>query len=116
MRSYALACSQGRAWKLIGLCRSALGSRPRASEDAALRRRLAERARKRSRFGYRRLQVLLPREGYRVNHKRVLRPLFGWQGWASGDRSASGCPASLTRAGPWILCPTRWPGDGAFGA
>jgi putative transposase len=42
-------------------------------DDGALRQRLCELARKRQRFGYRRLAILLQREGQRVNHKRIYR-------------------------------------------
>lgn len=42
-------------------------------EDQRLRTRLRELAEVRRRFGYRRLQVLLKREGWQVNHKRVYR-------------------------------------------
>jgi putative transposase len=65
--------SQRRACGLIGLGRSSLRYRPQPPKDEALGRRLAELARQRGRFGYRRLHVLLRREGYPVNHKRVLR-------------------------------------------
>lgn len=41
--------------------------------DAGLRERLVELARSKPRYGYRRLQVLLRREGERVNHKRLYR-------------------------------------------
>jgi len=41
--------------------------------DEPLRTRLVELAREKPRFGYRRLQVLLRRNGERVNHKRVHR-------------------------------------------
>ena len=41
--------------------------------DVALRERLVELARKKPRFGYRRLHVLLVGGGERVNHKRVFR-------------------------------------------
>lgn len=47
--------------------------RPMGRDDGPLSRRLAELAQERSRFGYRRLHVLLRREGLVVNHKRVLR-------------------------------------------
>ena len=46
--------------------------RPRP-EDPRLRLRLRELAEQRRRFGYRRLQVLLVREGWEVNPKRVYR-------------------------------------------
>jgi len=42
-------------------------------DDAALRDRLKALAHERRRFGYRRLHVLLKREGYAVNHKRLFR-------------------------------------------
>jgi putative transposase len=41
--------------------------------DDELRARLVELAREKPRFGYRRLHVLLSRDGERVNHKRVHR-------------------------------------------
>jgi len=41
--------------------------------DEPLRTRLVELARQKPRFGYRRLHVLLRRNGERVNHKRVHR-------------------------------------------
>jgi putative transposase len=41
--------------------------------DAALRERLVELARKKPRWGYRRLHILLTGSGERVNHKRVFR-------------------------------------------
>jgi putative transposase len=65
--------SQRRACGLIGLGRSTMRYQPRTADDGALRQRLGELARERSRFGYRRLHALLRREGHHVNHKRVLR-------------------------------------------
>ena len=43
------------------------------SNDSGLRERLVALAREKPRFGYRRLHVLLGREGEQVNHKRVHR-------------------------------------------
>ena len=65
--------SQRRACGLIGIHRSTIRYRTRMRDDEALRRKLTELAKERSRFGYRRLHVLLRREGLVVNHKRVLR-------------------------------------------
>ena len=45
----------------------------RLTDDAALRQRLCDLAAERRRFGYRRLDVLLRREGIVVNHKRIYR-------------------------------------------
>src|SRR5262249_54880672 len=57
----------------IGLMRSTLRYEPRREDPADLCSRLRELAMARPRFGYRRLHVLLRREGRRVNHKRVYR-------------------------------------------
>ena len=46
---------------------------PREEKDRVLTTRLCELAEQRPRFGYRRLHVLLKREGQKVNHKRVYR-------------------------------------------
>jgi putative transposase len=43
------------------------------TNDAALRSRLEELAAERRRFGYRRLHVLIRRDGFVVNHKRLRR-------------------------------------------
>jgi hypothetical protein len=43
------------------------------ADDAALRQRMKAIADDRRRFGYRRLHVLLKREGYAINHKKLFR-------------------------------------------
>ena len=43
------------------------------ADDAGLRERMRAIAHERRRFGYRRLHVLLKREGYAVNHKKLFR-------------------------------------------
>ncbi|ARW18457.1 Insertion element IS407 uncharacterized 31.7 kDa protein (plasmid) [Komagataeibacter europaeus] len=45
----------------------------RRSDDATVRGRLREQAAERRRFGYRRLQILLDREGLVMNHKKLFR-------------------------------------------
>jgi len=42
-------------------------------DDGSLRERMKAIAHERRRFGYRRLHVLLRREGHVVNHKRLFR-------------------------------------------
>ena len=66
--------SERRACRVVGVGRSLVRyqSRPR-SEETALRTRLRQLAGERRRFGYRRLHVLLRREGVLVNHKRIER-------------------------------------------
>jgi len=46
---------------------------PSHPDDAALRERMKVLAHERRRFGYRRLHVLLKREGHAVNHKKLFR-------------------------------------------
>ena len=65
--------SQRRACGLIMLGRSTCRYRRRAADDQRLRTRLRELAEERMRFGYRRLTVMLRREGWTVNHKRIFR-------------------------------------------
>jgi len=65
--------SQRRACKLIGADRTSMRYRSRRPDEAVLRARLRELAAQRRRFGYRRLQILLRREGTRVNHKKLRR-------------------------------------------
>src|SRR5271165_1282828 len=65
--------SQRRACGLMDLYRATCRYRKRKSEDQPLRVRLRELAEARRRFGYRRLQIMLEREGWQVNHKRVYR-------------------------------------------
>lgn len=65
--------SERRACRVLAVWRSSWRYRRRRTEDPALRERLRELALQRRRFGYRRLQVLLRREGWAVNHKRIYR-------------------------------------------
>jgi putative transposase len=65
--------SQRRACKAIGADRSSVRYRSRRPDDGAIRVRLRELAATRRRFGYRRLYILLRREGTQMNHKRFRR-------------------------------------------
>ena len=67
------AVSQRRACGLIEIQRSSYYYRSKPRDDEPIRQRLRDLAFSRPRYGYRRLQILLRREGWRVNHKRVLR-------------------------------------------
>jgi putative transposase len=59
---------------VVGIGRSSMRYRPTGRPDEpAVRRRLREPALERRRFGYRRLHVLLAREGVALNHKRIER-------------------------------------------
>jgi putative transposase len=66
--------SERHACRLLKLSRTTKRYQPRASgRNDVLRQRLRELAEKRPRFGCRRLQALLQREGWKVNHKRIHR-------------------------------------------
>ena len=62
-----------RSCGLLSLQRSVFYYRPRRDEQAFLRKRIREIAQTRVRYGYRRIHVLLQREGWAINAKRVLR-------------------------------------------
>ena len=65
--------SQRRSCAALGVARSSCQYRPRRSRDDGLIVKLRELAVHRPRYGYRRLHVLLRRDGFVVNHKRVWR-------------------------------------------
>lgn len=65
--------SERRACKVAGAERMTVRYRSRRPDDPRLRERLLALARERRRFGYRRLHVMLKREGFLVNHKRLYR-------------------------------------------
>ena len=65
--------SERRACVLTGLGRSSYRYRHPRPDEGGLRKRLKELAAERRRWGYRRLTVLLRREGQTVNAKRIYR-------------------------------------------
>jgi putative transposase len=69
----AYGVSERRACRVAGLARATQRYRSVADPQTELRVRLRELAAVRVRYGYRRLWVLLRREGYAVNHKRIYR-------------------------------------------
>jgi len=77
--------SQRRACTAIVAERSSVRYRSLRPDDGAVRARLRELAAIRRRFGYRRLHILLRREGMHLNHKRLPR---------NGSRSAGAVGAS----------------------
>ena len=65
--------SQRRACSVIGADRSSVRYRSHHPDDGGIRERLRQLAAERRRFGYRRLHILLAREGVRLNHKKLRR-------------------------------------------
>ena len=69
----AFEMSERRACRVIGSDRTSVRYQGVRRDDEVLRERLKALAQERRRFGYRRLHVLLRREGHVVNRKRVQR-------------------------------------------
>lgn len=94
--------SERRACGLLERNRASVRYHAQRREDPVLRERLRELAAQRRRFGYRRLHVLLVREQWKVNHKRVYR-LYREEGLAvrrrKRKRAAGGERVPL--AAPW---------------
>ncbi|VFR17255.1 Mobile element protein [plant metagenome] len=62
-----------RACGLVGISRSSFAYESKRMGDVALTERMREIAALKRRYGYRRIHVLLRREGWQTNHKRVWR-------------------------------------------
>jgi putative transposase len=69
----AYEVSERRACSTLGTDRTSVRYRSMRPDDASLRTRLRELAAQRRRFGYRRLHILLTREGLLMNHKKLRR-------------------------------------------
>jgi putative transposase len=69
----AYEVSERRACSVLGADRTSVRYRSSRTDDAAARARLHELASVRRRFGYRRLHILLAREGIIMNHKKFRR-------------------------------------------
>ena len=67
------AATERKACELAHIARSSFRYRANEQKDRELTKKLTELAQEQPRYGYRRLEVLLRREGQVVNHKRVFR-------------------------------------------
>ncbi len=65
--------SERRACRVLGTDRASVRYQATRPDDGVLRDRLKALAQERRRFGYRRLHVMLRREGHAENRKRVQR-------------------------------------------
>jgi putative transposase len=65
--------SERRACRTLDVDRSLVRYQSVRSPDQPVRERLRALAAERRRFGYRRLHILLSREGFHINHKKVRR-------------------------------------------
>ncbi len=75
--------------------------------DAGLRERLVALAREKPRFGYRRLHVLLERQGEVVNHKRVHR-IYREAGLALRRKKRKHCVRVSTPLGVYTAANQEW--------
>lgn len=67
----AYQVSERRACQITGVARPSVTYRRRRPKQEALRLRLHELSKVRVSYGYRRLHVLVRREGWQINHKRL---------------------------------------------
>ena len=108
MARYAI--SQARACRLTRVDPKMVRRTP-ASDNPEIRKRMREIAAERRRFGYRRIGVLLAREGFTMNHKK-LRRLYREEGLAvkrrrgrkrsTGSREPMAVPSVRSSAGASI--------------
>lgn len=96
--------SERRACRTVGYCRMTVRHAPTREDDAVLQDRMKAFTNERRRFGYRRIHVLLKREGVRVNQKRLFR-LYREEKLAVRKRGCRKQALSLTI----ILGAPRWP-------
>jgi putative transposase len=68
-----LDVSERRACRVIAVDRSVIRYQSRRGDDADLREKLRDLAHQRRRFGYRRLHILLRRDGHTLNRKKTQR-------------------------------------------
>lgn len=78
-----------RAGPVLPASRSTYQYKSRAGSQDVLRQRIRESAETRARYGYRRIHVLLQREGWAVNAKRVYR-LYREMGLQLRNKTRSG--------------------------
>ncbi len=87
--------SQSRACRLVGVDPKTVRRKEKKS-DETVRQRMGEIAAERRRFGYRRIGLMLEREGIKMNHKKLYR-LYREEGLAvkrrKGRKRATGTRA-----------------------
>lgn len=71
LREYGI--SERRVCAVLRIYRNMYRYKSKKDTQAYLRMRIREIAEARVRFGYRRIHVLLQKEGFKINHKRVYR-------------------------------------------
>jgi len=100
------AFTERRACRLLLVPVSSYRYQPRQN-DTSLRERLIALAREKPRFGYRRLHVLLGREGEQVNHKRVHR-IYREAGLVLRRKKRKHCVRVSTPLGTYTAANQEW--------
>ena len=110
--------NQKRACALAGIDPRVFRRASKRPADTSLRDRLRELSSERRRFGYRRLHILLKREGWQVNWKKLYR-IYREEGLtvrkrggrkrAVGTRTPMAIPQGQSSGGHWTLCLTASP-------
>jgi putative transposase len=100
--------SERRACRVIGADRKSVRYRSIRDVDGALRGKLRELANQRRRFGYRRLHILLRREGVMINRKKTQR-LYKEEGLAVRRRRSRKRAVGTRAPAPVLALPKqRW--------
>ncbi|GAA5049027.1 hypothetical protein GCM10023208_06860 [Erythrobacter westpacificensis] len=100
--------SEQRACRVIDADRKSVRYRSKRDDDAGLREKLRDLANQRRRFGYRRLHILLRREGIMTNWKKTQR-LYQEEGLAVRRRRSRGRVVGMRAPGPVLARPNqRW--------
>lgn len=100
--------SERRACSVVGADRKSVRYRSTRADDGELRSRLRELAQVRRRFGYRRLHILLRREGIAINRKKTQR-LYTEEGLTVRKRKSRRRAVGARAAPPVVALPNqRW--------
>jgi transposase InsO family protein len=104
----ALGMSERRACAVVGADRTSMRYRSCRADDGDLRLRLCELAQQRRRFGYRRLHILLRRDGVTINRKKTQR-LYREEGLTVRRRKGRRRAVGARAPAPVLALPNqRW--------
>ncbi|WP_132833503.1 IS3 family transposase [Sphingomonas sp. PP-CC-3G-468] len=104
----ALGMSERRACMVVGADRTSMRYRSCRGDDGDLRSRLRELAQQRRRFGYRRLHILLRRDGITINRKKTQR-LYREEGLTVRRRKGRKRAVGARAPAPVLALPNqRW--------
>ena len=103
-----LGMSERRACMVVGADRTSTRYRSCRTDDGDLRSRLCELAQQRRRFGYRRLHILLRRDGITINRKKTQR-LYREEGLTVRRRKGRRRAVGARAPAPVLALPNqRW--------